>query len=249
MKYNNLTIIGTSHIAKQSVVEITDAIYGLKPDIIALELDHRRYHALLNKIKHRIRLSDIRRIGIKGFIFALLGQYAQKTLGKYAGLEPGSDMLTAINLAHHRGIKISFIDQDIEITFRRFSQALTWHEKWNFIVDLFRAIFFRKSEIKKLGIENFDLTKVPEKKLIEKLLKKLKDRYPFVYKVLITERNTVISRNLYHLMQSNQDKHILAVVGAGHVDNLLKLIKKLHSNKADATGSSLSYSFTTNVSQ
>ncbi|HIH49050.1 TPA: TraB family protein, partial [Candidatus Woesearchaeota archaeon] len=94
MKYNNLTIIGTSHIAKQSVVEITDAIYELKPDIIALELDHRRYHALLSKAKHRIRLSDIRRIGIKGFIFALLGQYAQKTLGKYAGLEPGADMLT-----------------------------------------------------------------------------------------------------------------------------------------------------------
>jgi len=249
MKYNNLTIIGTSHIAKQSVVEITDAIYELKPDIIALELDHRRYHALLSKAKHRIRLSDIRRIGIKGFIFALLGQYAQKTLGKYAGLEPGADMLTAINIAHHRNIKISFIDQDIEITFRRFSQSLTWKEKWNFIVDLFRAIFFRKSEIKKLGIENFDLTKVPEKKLIEKLLKKLKERYPFVYKVLITERNTVMSRNLHHLMQSNPDKQILAVVGAGHTDDLIKLIKKLHSSKADLVGSSLSYSFTTNVSE
>ena len=50
-------------------------------------------------------------------------------------------------------------------------------------------------------------------------------------------------------MQSNPDKQILAVVGAGHTDDLIKLIKKLHSSKADLVGSSLSYSFTTNVSE
>lgn len=247
MHYKNLTIIGTSHIAQQSVVEITDTIYGLKPDIIALELDHKRYHALVHKTHTKIRLSAIIKIGFKGYLFALLAQYAQKLLGKHAGLDPGADMLTAINLAHHKNLQISLIDQDIELTFSRFSKSLTWKEKWNFLVDIFRAIFFQKSEMKKLGIESLDLKKVPEKKLILKLLKKLQERYPFVYKVLITERNHIMANNLHSLMQSNPDKNILAVVGAGHVDDLIKLLKKLHSNKADVIGPSISYSFSANI--
>ena len=37
-----LKIIGTSHIAKESVEEVKDTILKEKPDIIALELDRKR---------------------------------------------------------------------------------------------------------------------------------------------------------------------------------------------------------------
>ena len=38
MNYKNLTIIGTSHIAKQSLDDVETAIEHGKPDIVALEL-------------------------------------------------------------------------------------------------------------------------------------------------------------------------------------------------------------------
>ena len=42
----NLIIIGTSHIAVESIDEVTTAIAELKPEIIALELDLKRFKRL-----------------------------------------------------------------------------------------------------------------------------------------------------------------------------------------------------------
>ena len=98
MKYNNLTITGTSHIAKQSLDEVERTINGEKPDIIALELDRRRLYSLFKK-PGRIRIYDIKKIGIKGFVFSLIGAWAEKKLGKMVGVMPGSEMKKAVKLA------------------------------------------------------------------------------------------------------------------------------------------------------
>jgi len=218
MKYNNLTIIGTSHIAKQSIDEVEEAIFKGKPDIIALELDRRRLYSLF-KEPDKIRIYDIKRIGIKGFIFSLVGAWAEKKLGKLVGVAPGSEMKKAVRLAKKIKIKIALIDQDIEITLKRFSKSLSWKEKWNFVVDVIKAVFVRKNIIE------FDLTKVPSRKVIKKLVGQVKKRYPNIYKVLIEERNNVMAENLRKIMEMYPDKKILAIIGAGHEDDIIRLIK------------------------
>ncbi|HJO01926.1 MAG TPA: TraB/GumN family protein [Candidatus Woesearchaeota archaeon] len=226
MKYKNLTIIGTSHIAKQSLDDVENAVEDGKPNIIALELDRRRLYSLFKK-PSKMSIYDIKRVGIKGFIFALIGAWAEKKLGKIVGVAPGSEMKKAVRLARKHDIKLALIDQDIEITLKRFSKSLTWKEKWNFIIDIVKAIFVRKNVIE------FDLTKVPSKKVIKKLVGQVKKRYPNIYKVLIEERNQVMAENLRKIMENYQDKKILAIIGAGHEDDILELIKK----------PSISYSF------
>ena len=62
-----------------------------------------------------------------------------------------------------------------------------------------------------------------EEKIIKKLITKVKQRYPSLHKVLIKERNSVISKNLFNLMQNK--KRILAIIGAGHERDVLDLIK------------------------
>lgn len=219
MIYNNLIILGTSHIAKQSLEEVEKAIKENKPDIIALELDRKRLYSLFKR-PSRIRIYDIRRIGIKGFIFSLIGAWAEKKLGSMVGVAPGSEMKRAIKLARKNGLKIALIDQDIEVTLRRFSKSLTWREKWNFIVDIAKALFAKNKVIE------FDLTKVPSKEVIKKLIAKVKERYPNVYKVLIEERNEFMANNIHKIMSEYPDKKILVIVGAGHEDDILNLIKK-----------------------
>ena len=83
-----------------------------------------------------------------------------------------------------------------------------------------KALFLRKTEIE------FDLTTVPDKKIIKKLTSKLKERYPNVYRVLIEERNLVIAENIKKLINSAPDKKILVILGAGHIDDVLELIKE-----------------------
>ena len=220
MKYKNLVFLGTSHIAKQSLEEVKKRIEDEKPDILALELDAKRLDALMSSGRRSIRLKNVGRIGLKGFVFSLFGAWAEKKLGKLVGVAPGSEMKQAISIARKENIKIALIDQDIEVTLRSFSNSLSWKEKMRFIADIFRAIFLKREKIE------FDLATVPNKKVIKKLTGKLKERYPNVYKTLIEERNMVIANNLKKLMKTEPDKKILVILGAGHIDDVLGLVKE-----------------------
>jgi len=215
MNYKNLTIIGTSHIAKESVNAVKLHIEKEKPDIVALELDHKRLHALLHPGK-KDHLYAIKKVGFKGFLFSVIGEWAEKKLGKMVGVKPGTEMLTAFHEARKNKAEVVLIDQDIEITLKRFSKTLSWREKFNFFVDIVKAPF-SKNKIK------IDLNKVPSQELISMLISEVKKRYPNLYKVLIEERNEIMSRRLYNLMK--EKKKILAVVGAGHEEEIIKLIK------------------------
>jgi len=219
LKYKNLTLLGTSHIARQSLEEVENAINQLKPDIICLELDKKRLYALVNNVKGKARFRDIRNVGLKGYLFSLIGAYAEKKLGQYVGVSPGSEMLKAINLAKNNKIKIMCVDQDIEKTLKRFSKEFTWREKGRIVIDIIKALILRKKEI------DFDLRTVPNKQTINKLIKKVKDRYPNLYKVLIEERNEFMASKLARIISINENKKILAIVGAGHEEELINLIK------------------------
>ena len=220
MKYENLVVLGTSHIAKQSLDEVKNHIKEEKPDILAIELDPKRLPALMSSAPKKIQIGAIRKIGVKGFIFSLLGAWAEKKLGNLVGVAPGSEMKQAVKIARKNSIRIELVDQDIEITLKRLSKTLTWKEKRNFLADLLKAALKSKTEIE------FDLRTVPEKAIIKKLTCQLKERYPNVYRTLIDERNAVIAYNLRNLLDENPGKKILAILGAGHVDEVVELVKK-----------------------
>lgn len=219
MKYKNLIFLGTSHIAKQSLDEVKKYIEKETPDIIALELDKKRLNALISKIPKKIELKDIKQIGLKGFLFSLFGAWAERKLGKLVGVAPGSEMKQAIKIAKKEGIKLALIDQDIQITLQSLSRTITWKEKINFLVDMIKALFQNKTDL------DFDLTKVPNRKMIKKLTNELKERYPNLYKVLIEDRNLVIANNIKRLMNLNSNKRILVILGAGHIDDVFEIVK------------------------
>tara|TARA_Y100000034_G_C6904661_1_gene419421 strand:+ start:3101 stop:3778 length:678 start_codon:yes stop_codon:yes gene_type:complete len=216
--YKNLILLGTSHISKQSIVEIKEIIEKEKPEIIALELDYVRFNSLLKNKKRKIKFRDIKKIGFTGFLFNVIGAWSSKRLGKLVKVSPGSEMLTAIKIAKKEKINIVLIDRDIRITLQRLSKAITWKEKLRFIADLFRV------SKNKQTISRLDLTKVPDKKIIKKLTGEFKKKYPSVYRVLVTERNLVMAKNLNKLI-THTNKKILAIVGAGHEEEILRIIK------------------------
>ena len=221
MQYKNLTIIGTSHISRKSVDKVKNAIKNNSPEIIAIELDKSRLNALLSKKKRKFSFAAIAKVGIKGYMFSLFGAWAEKKLGKVTGVSPGEEMITAAKLAKKNKIPLALIDQHIEITLKEFSKALTWKEKFRFLGDLIGSAFGKKEKIE------FDLNSVPEEEIIEKLIDKVKFRYPSIYKVLIKDRNKVLAKNLFHIMQDN--KKIIAVMGAGHCKEVISLIKDMEA--------------------
>ncbi|MCX6710373.1 MAG: TraB/GumN family protein [Candidatus Woesearchaeota archaeon] len=238
----NLMIIGTSHIAEESVVRIRNAILNWKPNVVALELDHNRFYSLMNPEKGDKRLSrpSIRKVGIKGFLFTVVGSFLQRKLGERVGVEPGSDMKTAAEDASRNNIPVMLIDQDIELTLSNFSNALTLRERWNLFSDFFMGLIFRKDIIE------FDISKVPDKKTIETLISKLRERYPGIYKSLIEDRNIFMAKKIARFMKSNPEKKILAVVGAGHEDAISLLVSNYVMN-SEIIGNEISYKFSYSI--
>jgi pheromone shutdown-related protein TraB len=218
LKHKNLVIIGTSHIAESSIGEIESTFRKENPDIIAVELDQNRLHALLSNEKPSYSLKLIPHLGLKGYLFAVVGSFLQQKLGNIVGIKPGSDMLRAIQLAQQNNKKIALIDRDIRVTLARLSKAIRWKEKLHFIIDIFSAPFSKKMKI--------NLRKVPERELVKKLLGILKKRYPGLYRVLVDERNKIMALKLKALMDNYPDSKIMAIIGAGHEEELLGLVKK-----------------------
>lgn len=215
---DNIKIIGTSHIAKQSIEEITRTFKNYEPDIICVELDPKRLHALMTDAKPDYSLAGIRRYGLQGYLFAVIGGFIQKKLGNVVGIKPGSDMLTAVNLAKNNKKQLMLIDQDIEITLRRFSKQFTFRDKMKLLWDIIKSPFGKKVKI--------NLNEVPKEKIIEQMIGQLKERYPSLYNVLIHERNVVMAKNINKIKEKNPDKKILVIIGAGHEKDLLALIKQ-----------------------
>ncbi len=219
MIVGNLVIIGTSHIAKQSVKEIDAAFEDHTPAVVAIELDSGRLEGLLHPQPHKVRLRDIRQLGVTGFLFSVIGAWAEKALGGQVGTKPGADMLHAIKLAQRRKIPIALVDQDIRITLKRLSKGVTWREKGRFILDVVKGALGGKKQLP------FDLSTVPSQEVIDTLIKDVRKRYPNVYRVLVHERNHVMARRLADLSRRTTNGRVVAIVGAGHTREIAGIVR------------------------
>ncbi len=208
-----IEIIGTSHIAHESVQKIQAAFQSFQPDFVALELDGGRLHALLHPHQKTSHFEFIQAVGIKGYLFAQLGRFVQNKLGKAIGMKPGVDMLTALHLARQKNIPFFLIDQNIQLTLQRISSEITWKEKLQFIKDIIRPP-------KEYNALKKDLRSLPSSELIREILLHLKKQYPNLYRVLVHERNQYMIHQLRRFDQSHPGKKILVVIGAGHEDEM-----------------------------
>lgn len=226
----NIILVGTSHIAQESVKNVAAVVehfHAVSPCVVGVELDKQRFYSLIKEQKKTTTVSfdNIRKFGMKGFLFAVIASAVTEKLAKLVHSKPGDDMLTAIKTAKKYDLTIALLDQPIHITLQRFSQKLSWKEKWNFCVDLLRGMFFPQQELKKYGLTTFDLRKVPPTVLIKKLLVHVKERYPNIYTVLITERNHFMVRKIKQFQQKYPQHCIIAVIGAGHEDGMRELLE------------------------
>ncbi|MBT4445766.1 hypothetical protein HOA92_01580 [archaeon] len=242
-----IRLLGTSHISSKSVQAIRSEIKENKPDIVAVELDIGRAQTLQAKnVKKEIPWQMLPKVGVFGFMFVIMGRFVQEHLGKIVGVEPGSEMKEALILAARSKSRIALIDRPIQLTLRSFSQQFSFREKMLMVWDVISAPFMGKKRMKEMGLTSFDITGVPSEDVILNLTGHLKNRYPGMYKALISERDVYMSKSLMHILSKEKKERetmaavnevgpessepievkILAVVGAGHLDGMKKYLSK-----------------------
>ncbi len=215
-------ILGTSHIAEESIKKVERVISDWKPDVVAVELDGRRLHALYQE-QRKVPISAIGQLGVYGYLFQMLGGSLQRKLGKLVNQKPGADMKAAVDGARNIGAQIALIDRPIEVTLQKLKKLNIW-EKLRLVGFLLRAF------IPIGGKVELDLKKVPESATLKDLVAILKNEFPGLYKILVTERDAVLARNIQKLADGLPDKKILVVIGAGHMKGVKKLLAKNNSD-------------------
>lgn len=248
-KIDNIILLGTSHVAKQSAKEIEEAIEIYKPEVVGIELDIDRLKTLLssdsnaNK-KRRSNRKMIKEIGFSGYLFAMIAGFVQDKVGKSLGIEAGIDMKTAYQKSREKKIPVALIDLNIKVTLKKLS-SLSFRKK----ISLFSSLFFKSFKKEYRNQLQFDVKKgVPDEKVIAQMLKIVEKEIPQMYKILIHDRNIHMSKKLLDLRQ-NHSGNILAVVGAGHLEGMKKYLKenigeiKSNTQTLDENSINVSYSF------
>ncbi len=216
-----IILVGTAHISKESVEEVRDAIKKYKPDIVAVELCNRRYEAITKKDKWEN--TPITKLLRSNNAYLMLAQTflssIQRRLGKEYGVEPGSEMIAAMDEAKKHDLKVALVDRDITITLKRAWRKMGIREKFRLTWEFLKAILGYEEE----EVEELDLKKLMDQDVISALMEEFGKIAPSATTVLIHERDEYIAQKI--LDESKVGK-VLAVVGAGHLKGIQKQLEK-----------------------
>ncbi len=215
-----LILVGTAHVSKASVKEVEETIAEYKPDIVAVELDEKRFEVLTNKQKwEETPITDMIRSG-KAFFFLAQVFLAsiQRRLGKEFGAEPGSEMLAAIKAAENYELKVELVDRDITITLKKAWRSMGLREKLRLFWEFSKAMVGYTDE------EEIDLEEIMNEDAITMMIEELSQIAPSVTRILVFERDAYIAKKLATLSEDNK---VVAVVGAGHLKGIQENLKKI----------------------
>ena len=126
----SVSVIGTAHVSQASVEEVETAIADEQPDVVAVELDDGRYRQLKGEEPDDLDASDLLQGNtVFQFLAYWMLSYVQTRLGEQFDIDPGADMLAAVETAEKHGIDVALVDRDIQETIQRFWTRMTITEK------------------------------------------------------------------------------------------------------------------------
>ena len=222
---DNIILIGTAHISKESIKEVREAIEKFKPDVVAVELCERRYESITKKDKwENTPITQLIKSNNAYFMIAqTFLSSVQRKLGKDQGVEPGSEMIAAIDEAKKHNIKIALVDRDISVTLKRAWKKMGYREKLRLTWEFLKAILGYDEE----EMEELDIKEIMDQDVISAMMEEFGEIAPSVTNVLVHERDKYIAKKI--LNESKKGK-IVAIVGAGHLKGIKKHLEKKELN-------------------
>jgi len=210
----NIIIVGTAHVSRESAQQVGDTIQEEKPDTVCVELCPSRYQSI--RQKERWQQTDIIKVIKEKKSFLLLSNLLlasfQKRIAKKFDIDPGAEMIKAIETAEEVGAEIHLADRDIRTTLSR-----TWRAMglWGKIKLMFQLVL-SLGEVE--DIKEEDIEKMKQQDVLESLLAEVGKSLPVLKDILIDERDQYLADKI----RNAPGIKIVAVVGAGHVPGIKK---------------------------
>ena len=212
------TLLGTAHVSKTSIEAVRAAIDSGRFDAVAVELDEQRHKALTqpDALAQLDLVKVIREKKVAPFAANLALAAYQRRLAEQLSIEPGAELKAAATEAVARGLSMQLIDRDVGITFRRIMQGLSWWDRAKLIGSVAAGLFASED------VSEDDIERLKEGDMLESSFGEFARDTPSLYASLIDERDQYMAAKLRE--RGDGAKHVLAVVGAGHLKGMAKYL-------------------------
>lgn len=211
-------LLGTAHVSKKSVEDVSEAVELLDPDTICIELCDARYHSIRNR--DAWKKTDIFTVIKQKKTLLMLSQLIlsafYRKLGQQLEVTPGAEMICGADEAEKRNKILVLADRNIEITLRRVWGGLGFFQKLKFMVSLLPSLLFSSDEI---DDETVELLK--ETDHLEAAMNELTASFPGIRERLVDERDVYLAEKI----RTAPGRKVLAVVGAAHCAGIEKHIQ------------------------
>lgn len=228
---HKITLLGTAHVSQASADKVKELIATGEFDAVAIELCPSRHNAIVNPdLLSQMDLFQIIRKGQVSMVAAslALGAFQQRTAEKL-GIEPGAEMKTAIKDAAAAKLPVLLIDREIGITLKRIYHQMPWWRRVELYGGLLTSIMSRET------VSAEEIERLKEGDVLESAFSQFAENQKHLFKPLISERDEYMSARLLKENAENHYKHTLAVVGAGHMKGIERILKSASIPDPDKT--------------
>jgi pheromone shutdown-related protein TraB len=223
-----IILIGTAHVSRESIDEVSRVIREERPGLVCVELDAGRFAAMTEQENwEKLNVAKIFREG-KGFLLManLVLSGFQRRLGQELGVKPGEEMKTAVTTAEELGIPYVLCDREVQTTLRRAWARCGLWSKCKLLATLFSSAFTTE----KLNSEEIENLKKQSE--LDGMMAELAEYLPPVKETLIDERDRYLAAKIWTggtapAGQQSGNNRTVAVVGAGHMGGIKTRLEKI----------------------
>ena len=226
-------LIGTAHVSRGSIDEVSEIIRREKPALICVELDEGRYASITRKEDwEKLNMVRIFKEG-KGFLLManLVLSGFQRRMGAELGVTPGEEMKTALDIAKELNIPYALCDREVQITLRRAWAGCGLWNKSKLLATLLTSAFTTE----KLSAQ--EIEELKNRNELDGMMNELAKYLPEVKETLIDERDRYLAVKIWNSArdlpgrqvshEESQGTKIVAVVGAGHMQGIKTFMEKI----------------------
>jgi pheromone shutdown-related protein TraB len=216
VKGKTVHIVGTAHVSQASVDDVRRTISMTQPDTVCVELCPSRFQAMTQPDEWK-KMDIYRVVKEKKSLFLLIQLILSafyRSIAKQLGVQPGAEMLAAVDLAKEQGAELVLADRDVNITLKRVWGYLSWWHKLKMLFHLLTSLILPDK------VDEGSIEDLKDKDQLEVVMDQMARSYPQVKKRLIDERDLYLA----HSVQHAPGRVVVAVVGAGHVPGMVNAL-------------------------
>ncbi len=219
---HRITLLGTAHVSRASADKVRELLTSGEYDAVAVELCPSRHSAIIDPdALARMDLFQVIRQGKVPMVTAslALGAYQQR-LAEQFGIEPGAEMKAAVEVARRDGLPVLLIDREIGITLKRIYRNVPWWKRFYLFSGLLASLVSSEK------VTEEEIEQLKEGDMLETAFSQFADQERELFEPLIDERDRYMAARLLEAVEKGDHRHILAVVGAGHLHGIQRYLQR-----------------------